>query len=152
MFSKGDLNKNVASVHDEKKPFKCEICTWGSMNMCVALFMNHTKQWFMHYFMRKRNQINKFVTTVVLKKEPWIIMLHEFMRKRNHLNVKSVTIQLFQKGNHFNMRFVSKCIIVFCDGSRKKRKRWWQKFWPKSWHGVKKVADTKILMSLLLLQ
>ena len=67
-MQKGGLNSHVASVHEGKKPFKCEICTAtfmqkGGLNSNVALIHEGKKHSHVTFIVQILLQ-NQFVQSV----------------------------------------------------------------------------------------
>ena len=58
-FVSGKLNHHVASGHEGRKPYKCDICNYGFAKKGDML----------HQFMKERNRLNvTYVITAVLEK------------------------------------------------------------------------------------
>ena len=112
------MKKHVETVHEEKKPFKCEICD----KLCFKHYMKEPVE-SIHEGSKPFNV--KCVTPPVLHKFIWNSMLQGFMAKGNLSNVKYVTTPLHESVtwrnmlNHFmrkrnnfrNVKFVDTAVL-----------------------------------------
>ena len=73
---KSILIEHVASVHDGRKSFKCDICHSSYSKKSVTKHI-------LNQFMKERNHSNAtFATTLLLREWPWGNMLHQFMKEK----------------------------------------------------------------------
>ena len=62
------MDKHVAAVHEEKKPFKCDSCDYHCSLKIHMKTHSHCNTFTLHWFMKKRNHSNvTFVTKYSFK-------------------------------------------------------------------------------------